>query len=131
MIHAAGDQGGNGNDDPMREKAARSKPLQQTHVRQLQPVLQQAFADWLNAYATATQPAQLRQVPVSIQSLPASYLGKEAGNQVWISPNTTGRRLKLGASSPTGRMDIGSVIGHKSGNVLGLEDNDNLQDVIV
>jgi hypothetical protein len=75
VIRAAGDQGGNG-----------GGPVQQTLSRpQLQPVVQQALPDWQSAGATAAESAQLRQMPVSIQAPPASYLGEEARNQVWIS----------------------------------------------
>jgi hypothetical protein len=131
VIRAAGDQDGNGGDDPVREEAAPSQPVQQTLTRpQLQPVVQQALADWQNAGATAAQLAQLRQVPVSIQALPGSYLGEEGGNHVWISPKAAGWGWNLGASTPTGRMDLRSVLDHEFGHVLGLEDSDNLQDVM-
>jgi hypothetical protein len=74
--------------------------------------------------------AQLRQVPITIQALPASYLGEEAGNQVWISPNAAGWGWNLGARAPSGRMDLRSVLDHEFGHVVGLEDSDNLQDVM-
>jgi uncharacterized protein (TIGR03118 family) len=128
VIRAAGDQGGNGGGDPVGEAAAPSQPVQQTlTLPQLLPVVQQALADWQGAGAAAAQSAQLRQVPVSIQALPASYPGEEAGNQVWISPDAAGRGWSPGASTRTGRMDLRSVLGHKVGHVLGLEDSDNLQ----
>jgi hypothetical protein len=101
VIRAAGDQGGNGG-GPVREPAPPS-----------QPVVQQALADWQSAGASAAQSAQLRQVSVSIHALPASYLGEEAGNQFSISSNAAGSGWKLGARASTG-----------------LEDSDNLQDVI-
>jgi uncharacterized protein (TIGR03118 family) len=89
VIRAAGDRGGHGGGDPVREVAAPSQPVQQTLTRQqLQPVVQQALADWQSAGATAAQWAQPRQAPVSIEALPASYLGEEAGNQVWDSGGT-------------------------------------------
>jgi hypothetical protein len=132
VIHAAGDQGGNGNGgDPVREAAAPAQPARQTLTRpQLEPVVQQALADWRSAGATAAQLAQLRQAPVSVQALPASYLGEEAGGQVRISPNAAGWGWNLGASTPAGRMDLRSVLDHEFGHVLGLEDSDNLQDVM-
>jgi uncharacterized protein (TIGR03118 family) len=132
VIHAAGDQGGNGNGgDPVREAAAPSQPVRQTLTRpQFQPVVQQALADWQSAGATAAQLAQLRQAPVTIQALPASYLGEEAGGRVWISPNAAGWGWNLGASTPAGRMDLRSVLDHEFGHVLGLEDSDNLRDVM-
>jgi uncharacterized protein (TIGR03118 family) len=130
VIHAAGDQSGNGG-DPVREAAAPAQPVRQTLTRpQLQAVVQQALADWQSAGATPAQLAQLRQVPVFIQTLPASYLGEEAGNQVWISPNAAGWGWNLGASTPTGRMDLRSVLDHEFGHVLGLQDSDNLQDLL-
>ncbi len=47
VIHAAGDQGGNGGGDPVRDAAALAQPVQQTLTGpQLQPVVQQALADW-------------------------------------------------------------------------------------
>jgi uncharacterized protein (TIGR03118 family) len=56
VIRAAGDQGGNGGGDPVREVAAPSQPVQQTLTgRQLQPVVQQALADWQSAGVTAAQ----------------------------------------------------------------------------
>ena len=89
VIRAAGDQGGNGGGDSVREVAAPSQPVQQTLTRQqLQPVVQQALADWQSAGATAAQLAQPRQVPVSIGALPDSYLGEEAGNPVRDSGDT-------------------------------------------
>jgi hypothetical protein len=131
VIRAAGDQGGNGNGgDPVREAAAPAQPVPQTLTPlQLQPVVQQALADWQSAGATAAQMARLRQAPVSIQVLPASYLGEEAGGQVWISPNAAGWGWNLGASTP-GRMDLRSVLDHEFGHVLGLQDCDNLRDVM-
>jgi hypothetical protein len=131
VIHAAGDQSGNGGGDPVREAAAPAQPVQETLTGpQLQPVVQQALADWQSAGATAAQLAQLRQAPVSIQELPASYLGEEAGNQVWISPNAAGWGWNLGAQAAAGQMDLRSVLDHEFGHVLGLEDSDNLQDVM-
>jgi uncharacterized protein (TIGR03118 family) len=128
VIHAAGDQGGGA---PVREAAAPSKPVQQRLTRpQLQPVVQQALVDWQSAGATAAQLAQLRQVSVSIQALPGLYLGEEAGNQVWISPDAAGWGWNLGARAPTGRMDLRSVLDREFGHVLGLEDSDNRQDVM-
>jgi uncharacterized protein (TIGR03118 family) len=130
VIRAAGDQGGNGG-DPVREAAAPWQPVQQSLTPpQLQPVVQQALADWQGAGATTAQLAQLRQVPVSIQPLPTLYLGEEARNQVWISPNAAGWGWNLGASTPSGQMDLRSVLDHEFGHVLGLEDSDNLQDVM-
>jgi uncharacterized protein (TIGR03118 family) len=83
VIHAAGHQGGNGDDDPMREVAAPAQPVQQAFAwQQLQPFVQQALADWQSGSAPAAQWALPQQGPVSIQPLPASYLGEEAGNQV-------------------------------------------------
>jgi uncharacterized protein (TIGR03118 family) len=131
VIRAAGDQGGNGGGHPGREAAAPSQPVQQMLTpAHLQPVVQQALADWQSAGATTAHSAQLRQVPVSIQALPASYLGEGAGNQVWTSPNAAGWGWGLGASTPTGRTDLGSVPDDEFGHMLGLEDTDNLPDVI-
>jgi uncharacterized protein (TIGR03118 family) len=131
VIRAAGDQGGNGHGDPVREAAAPSQPVQQTLTQaQLLPVVQQALADWQSAGGTAAQLAQLRQAPVSIQALPATYLGEEAGNQVWISPDAAGWGWNLGASTPADRMDLRSVLDHEFGHVLGLGDGDDLQDVM-
>jgi uncharacterized protein (TIGR03118 family) len=102
VIHAAGDQAGNGG-GPVSETPAPSQPVQQTLTRPQQlPVVQQALADGQSASATAGQSARLRQVSVSIQ-VPASHRGEEAGNQVWISPNA----LLIG------------VLGQGSGAVLG------------
>jgi uncharacterized protein (TIGR03118 family) len=131
VIHAAGDQGGDDGGDPVREAAAPAQPVRHTLTRpQLQRVVQQALADWQSAGATAAQLAQLRQAAVSIQILPATYLGEKAGGQVWISPNAAGWGWNLGASTPTDRMDLRSVLDHEFGHVLGLEDSDNLQDVM-
>jgi hypothetical protein len=100
VIRAAGDQGGNGGGDPVREVAAPAQPVQQKLTgQQPQPGVQQALADWQSAAATAAQLAQLRQVSVSIPALPASYPGEEAGNQVWISPNAQAVPL---VSTPAG-----------------------------
>jgi len=58
VIHAAGDQSGNGGGGSVREAAAPSQPVQQTLARPpLQPVVLQAFADWQSADAMAAQPA--------------------------------------------------------------------------
>ena len=117
MIRAAGDQGGNGGGGTVGEVAAPSQPVQQTLTRlQLQPVVQPALADWQSAGATAAQLAQLRQVPVFIQALPASYLGEEGGNQVWISPtgiNPGGVNMTTAADSsgPFGSLDTPSELG--------------------
>jgi uncharacterized protein (TIGR03118 family) len=78
----------------------------------------------------AAPSAQLRQVAVSIQALPVSYLGGEAGNQVWISPNAAGWAWNVGAPAPTAGPDLRSVPDHAVGHVLGLADSDNLQDVL-
>jgi uncharacterized protein (TIGR03118 family) len=121
VIRAAGDQGGNGNGggNSVREVAAPSQPVQPTLTgQQLQPVVQHALADWQSAGATTAQLAQLRQVPVSIEALYASDLGEEAGNQVWISPDAAGWGWELGASTPTGRMDLRWVLDHELSHVL-------------
>jgi hypothetical protein len=120
--------------EPVREAAAPSHSVQQTFtLQQLQPFVRQAIADWHSAGATASQLAQLRQVQVSVQALPASYLGEQAGGQVWISPNAAGWGWNPGdattAVSP-GRMDLHSVLDHEFGHVLGLADSANLQDVM-
>jgi uncharacterized protein (TIGR03118 family) len=83
-----------------------------------------------DAGATEAQLAQVRQVLVSIPVLPASYLGEEAGNQVWISSNAAGGGWNLGASTLTGQMDVRSVLDHEFGHVLGMENSDNLHDVM-
>jgi uncharacterized protein (TIGR03118 family) len=120
VIRAAGDQGGNGGGDPVRAVAAPSQPVQRTLTgQQLRPVVQQALADRQGAGATAAQLAPLRQVSVSIEALPASVLGEEAANQVWISPNASGWGWNPGASTPTGRMDLRWVLDHELGHVLG------------
>jgi hypothetical protein len=98
MIHAAGDQDGNGGGDAGRAAAA---PL-----------------------------AQQQKVLVSVPALPASYLGEEPGNQVWISPNAAGWGSKFSVPMPTGQTDLGSVPDRELGHVLGVEDGDNLQDVM-
>jgi uncharacterized protein (TIGR03118 family) len=94
VIHAAGDQGGNGGGNAAGEVPASSQPTQQT----------------LNG--------QQRQT-VTIDVLPASYLRDEAGNQVWISPNAAGLGWDFGVSTPTDRMDLRSVLDHEWGHVLG------------
>ena len=76
-------------------------------------------AHWAAVAPALCQSAQLRQAPVSIQAPPASYLGEEAGNQVWISPNAAGGGWNLDARAPTVRMDLRSVLDHESGHVLG------------
>jgi uncharacterized protein (TIGR03118 family) len=120
VIRAAGDQGGNGGGDPGRAVAAPSQRVQQTLTGQpLQTVVQHALADWQGTVATAVQLAQPRPVPVSIEAIPASYLGEEAGNQVWISPNAAGWGWDVGASTPTGRMELGWMLDHEWGHVLG------------
>jgi uncharacterized protein (TIGR03118 family) len=53
-----------------------------------------------------------------------------AGNHFWITPNPAGWGWNLGASTPTDRMDLRSVLDEEFGHVLGLEDSDNLQDVM-
>jgi uncharacterized protein (TIGR03118 family) len=63
----------------------------------------------------AAQLAQ-RPAPVTIQAPPASYLGEEAGNHVGISPNAAGGRWNFRASTPTGRMDLRSVLNHAFGH---------------
>ena len=50
---------------------------------------------------------------------PASYLGEEAGNQVWISPNAAGWEWNLDASTATGRRDLGGVLDHEFAHLLG------------
>jgi hypothetical protein len=62
------------------ETAALAQPVSQTLTGpQLQAVAQQALADWQSADATAGQSAQLGQVPVSLQALPASYFSATGG----------------------------------------------------
>ncbi len=108
VIRAAGDQSGN-RCDPVHEAGVQSQHVQQ-------PVAQQDPADWQSGGPTAAQLAQLGQVPITIQALLASYLGEEAGNQVWISPDAKG----------WGRNLVRVVLDHESGHVLGLEDGDSL-----
>jgi uncharacterized protein (TIGR03118 family) len=98
VIHAAGDQDGNGVGD---SGSAASAPL-----------------------------AQQRKVLGSVQALPASYLGEEPGNQVWISPNAAGWGWRFSVSMPTGQTDLRSVPDHELGHVLGLGNSDNLQDLM-
>jgi hypothetical protein len=68
--------------------------------------------------------AQPGQAPFSIQALPASYQGEEAGSQVWISPDAAGWGWSVGTSMSTGRVDPGSVLDHGSGRVVAQEDSD-------
>jgi hypothetical protein len=115
VIRAAGD-GGN----PVREVAAPSHPVQQTLTRlQLHMGVQPVLADRQVAGAAPAQSAQLPQALVSIGALPASDLGEQAGNQVWISPDSAAWGWDLGVSTPTGRMDLRWVLDHKWGHVLG------------
>jgi uncharacterized protein (TIGR03118 family) len=83
-----------------------------------------------NAPVAAVQSVPLPQVLVSIPALPALYLGEQAGNPVWISPNAAGSGWNLGARAPTGRTDFRSVRDHAFGHVRGLEDRDNLRDAM-
>jgi uncharacterized protein (TIGR03118 family) len=87
VIHAAGDQGGNGGGDLVRDAAA---------------------------------PAQLRQVPISLQALLASYRGEEAGGPVGVSPNVAGRGWNLSASTPTGSSQAVSLVSTPPGQALGV-----------
>jgi hypothetical protein len=120
VIRAAGDQGGNGGGDAVREVAAPAQPVQQTLTwQQLQMVVQPVLVDRQVAGAAAAQSAQLPQALVSIGALPASDLGEEAGSQVWISPNTASWGWDLGASTPIGQVDLRWVLDHEWGHVLG------------
>jgi uncharacterized protein (TIGR03118 family) len=115
VIRAAGNDG-----NSVREVAASSQPVQQTPTRpQLQVVVQPVLADRQVAGAPAAQSVQLPQAPVSIGALPASDLGEEAGSQFWISPNTASWGSELGASTPTGQVDLHWVLDHEWGQVLG------------
>jgi hypothetical protein len=120
--------------DPVLAAGRPQHPVGQALTpQQLRPVVQQAIADWQAAGATAAQTAALRQAPVHISALPGSHLGEEAANQVWISPNAAGWGWYTGASPPapsSERMDLRSVVDHEFGHVLGLDDSDNLQDVM-
>jgi len=130
--------------DPVLEAAAPQVPVQQTlTAQQLQPVLQAAIADWQAAGASAAQVAALNQATVHIASLPPSYLGAEAGNQIWISPNAAGWGWFMDASPASnlafpaipgrpayGKMDLLSVVDHELGHVLGLGDSQDLHDVM-
>jgi uncharacterized protein (TIGR03118 family) len=84
VIHAAGDQDGNGGGDSESGAAAPS-----------QPAVQQTLAGWQSAGTTAAQ-----------VTLSDSYLGEQAGNQVWLSPNAAGWGWNFGASKSNGRMDL-------------------------
>jgi hypothetical protein len=130
--------------DPVRAAAAPQQPVQQTlTAEQLRPVVQQAIASWKAAGASPAQVALLNQVQFHIAALPGSYLGMEAGQQVWISPNAGGWGWFVDASAASGqafpatpgspadgKMDLLSVVSHELGHVLGLEDSPDLKDVM-
>jgi hypothetical protein len=130
--------------EPVRAAAAPQQPVQQTlSAEQLQPVVQQAIASWQAAGASPAQVALLEQVPIHIGVLPSSYLGMEAGGEVWISPDAGGwgwfvdasaasqRAFPAAPGSPAdGKMDLLSVVSHELGHVLGLEDSPDLADVM-
>ncbi len=116
VIRAAGDQGGNGGDHPLRAVAASSKPVQQTPILpQLQPVVQQAAADWPRPDAAAPQWVQPHQETVSVQPLTASYLSEKASSQVGIRPNAADGSRTLDSSTRTGRTNLRSVLDHVFG----------------
>jgi hypothetical protein len=132
------------NADPVRAAAAPQQPVQQTlSAEQLQPVVQQAIASWQTAGASPAQVALLKLVQIHIGVLPSSYLGMQAGRQVWISPNAAGWGWFMDASAASskafpatpgspadGKMDLLSVVSHELGHVLGLEDCPDLKDVM-
>jgi hypothetical protein len=130
--------------DPVRAAATPQQPVQQALTAEhLQPVVQQAVAFWQAAGASPAQVALLNQVQFHIAALPGSYLGMEAGQQVWISPNAAGWGWFVDASAASGqafpatpggpadgKMDLLSVVDHELGHVLGLEDSPGPNDVM-
>jgi uncharacterized protein (TIGR03118 family) len=120
VIHAAGDQSGNGNAGPAPQLPPPAQPVQQTLAGlQLQPAVQQPLADQHGAGTTVAPYTQIQPVPISNMALPAANLGAEAGNQIWISPNAADWGWGFGAATSTGAMDLRWVPDGGFGHVLG------------
>jgi hypothetical protein len=93
VIHAAGDQSGNGGGGSVREAAAPSQPVQQWLTRPpLQPVVLQAIADWQSAGATAAQPVS-SPGPALAAGTPGASV---AGSSQAVPLVSTPRGLALG-----------------------------------
>jgi hypothetical protein len=106
---------------------------------ELQPVLQQAIANWVADGASATQ---LDAVQVQIGALNNNLVGLTSGNQITIDPtadgwgwNTDISNADFTSTSPNGlvaqtgsavagKMDLLTVVEHELGHELGLNDVD-------
>jgi uncharacterized protein (TIGR03118 family) len=112
VIRAAGDQSGNGAGHTLPTLAATLQNMQQTPIPQVQPVVQQAAADWAKADAAAPQWAQPHQETVAVRALSPVQLGEDSGSQVEIHPNAAAVVSMLDSSTRTSRTNLRSALDH-------------------
>jgi FtsP/CotA-like multicopper oxidase with cupredoxin domain len=133
----------------MAKAAATDSPLTQSD---LQPIVREAIARWMNAGLDAPAIARLRQVQFDIVDLPGSYVGETDANRIYLDRNAAGHGWfvdptpalneeyvpsgldhQLQAIDPRAldRIDLLTVVEHELGHVVGFDDLDALSDKLM
>jgi hypothetical protein len=118
---------------------------------QLQPIVEQAIANWAKAGLNASALAKLEQAQFVISDLPGSYLGETAGTHVSLDANAAGHgwfvdptpasdaefaavagshALQAVNANAVDKIDLLTVVEHELGHVAGLSDNNVPDDVM-
>jgi uncharacterized repeat protein (TIGR01451 family) len=95
-------------------------------AQQLQPVLNEAIANWAASGLDPQSASTLQHVSVHIANLTGAELGLASpyDGQIWISPNAAGWgwSTNTSASPAAGQMDLLTVVEHELGHILGFDD---------
>jgi uncharacterized repeat protein (TIGR01451 family) len=93
--------------------------------QQLQPVVNQAIAEWASLGYGSGAVNVLRNIPIRITNLPDDMLGLRTAGGIWLDATAAGWGWSTGPGPVPGKVDLLTVVAHELGHVFALADVSN------